>query len=77
MFMTVDLKEQEVKCIDSDLSPPEQVQQAINCFPNSPEDIFGGIQPSFRWWTILDYAKAYSSGKLTPRMVCAPSLLLG
>ncbi|KAE7997541.1 hypothetical protein FH972_002167 [Carpinus fangiana] len=64
-----DLKEQEVKCIDSDLSPPEQVQQAINCFPNSPEDIFGGIQPSFHWWTILDYAKAYSSGKLTPRMV--------
>ncbi|XP_065627474.1 fatty acid amide hydrolase-like [Quercus suber] len=29
-----DLKEQEVKCIDSKLSPPEQVQQAMDCLPS-------------------------------------------
>lgn len=65
-----DLKEQEVKCIDSDISPPEQVQQAMNCLPtNYSEDIFSGSKPCFRWWTILEYSRAYSSGKITPRMV--------
>ncbi|GMY11579.1 fatty acid amide hydrolase-like [Fagus crenata] len=64
-----DLKEQEVKCIDSDLSPPEQVQQAINCLPNSSDHILHGLKPSFHHWTILDYSRAYSSGEITPRMV--------
>ncbi|XP_062152308.1 fatty acid amide hydrolase-like isoform X1 [Alnus glutinosa] len=64
-----DLKEEEVKCIDSDLSPPEQVQQAVNCLPISAEDIFGGIKPYFRWWTILDYSRAYTCRKITPRLV--------
>ncbi|GMY12582.1 fatty acid amide hydrolase-like [Fagus crenata] len=64
-----DLKEQEVKCIDSDLSPPEQVQQAMNCLPYSSKNILPGLKPSFRHWTILDYSRAYTSGEITPRMV--------
>ena len=68
--MIADLKEQEVKCIDSDLSPPEQVQQAINCLPNSSDHILHGLKPSFHHWTILDYSRAYSSGEITPWMVC-------
>jgi hypothetical protein len=67
--MIADLKEQEVKCIDSDLSSPEQVQQAMNCLPNSSKNILPGLKPSFRHWTILDYSRAYSSGEITPRMV--------
>lgn len=59
-----DLKEQEIKHIDSDLSPPEKVQQAIDCLPLSSEK-----QPFFHRWTVLDYSKAYSSGDITPRMV--------
>lgn len=58
------LKEQEVKHIDSDLSPPEKVQEAIGCLPLSSEQ-----QPFFHRWTVLDYSKAYSSGEITPRMV--------
>ncbi|KAG2711454.1 hypothetical protein I3760_04G077800 [Carya illinoinensis] len=64
-----DVKEQEVKCIDSDLSPPEKVQQAINCLPNSSGKILNGLKSSFHPWTILDYSRAYISGEITPRMV--------
>ncbi|KAF3943513.1 hypothetical protein ACB098_04G049600 [Castanea mollissima] len=64
-----DLKEQEVKCIDSKLSPPEQVQQAMDCLPNSSEKSLRGLQPSFQHWTILDYSKAYNLKEITPRMV--------
>jgi hypothetical protein len=70
VFIIADRKEEDVKCIDSDLSPPEQVQQAVNCLPNSAEDIFSGIKPCFRWWTVLDYSRAYTCRKMTPRLVC-------
>ncbi|KAB1210478.1 Fatty acid amide hydrolase [Morella rubra] len=63
------LKELEVKCIDSDLSPPEQVQQATNCLPIGSETMLNASKPSFRRWTILDYSRAYSSREITPRMV--------
>ncbi|KAJ6995627.1 fatty acid amide hydrolase-like [Populus alba x Populus x berolinensis] len=64
-----ELNEQEVKHIDSGLSPSEQVQQAINCLPLPSEKIVNGLKPSFRRWTIMDYYKAYSSGEITPCMV--------
>ncbi|XP_052171009.1 fatty acid amide hydrolase-like [Diospyros lotus] len=63
-----ELKEQEVKCIEFDLSPPQQVQKAIECLqylerPEKNSDL------SFHRWTILDYSRAYTSGKITPLMV--------
>ncbi|KAL9356475.1 hypothetical protein Peur_049728 [Populus x canadensis] len=64
-----ELNEQEVKHIDSGLSPSEQVQQAINCLPLPSQKIVNGLKPSFRRWTIMDYSKAYSSGEITPCMV--------
>lgn len=64
-----DHREQEVKSIDSDLSPPEQVQQAVKCLPDSSENISSGLKYSFRRWTILDYSRAYSSRQITPREV--------
>ncbi|XP_041009166.1 fatty acid amide hydrolase-like isoform X2 [Juglans microcarpa x Juglans regia] len=64
-----DVKEHEVKCIDSDLSPPEKVQQAVNCLPNSSGKILNGLKSSFHHWTILDYSRAYISGEITPWMV--------
>ncbi|KAL9393494.1 hypothetical protein Peur_012779 [Populus x canadensis] len=64
-----ELNEQEVKHIDSGLSPSEQVQQAINCLPLPSEKIVNGLKPPFRHWTIMDYSKAYSSGEITPCMV--------
>lgn len=67
--MIAELKELEVKCIDSDLSPPEQVQQATNCLPIGSETMLNASKPSFRRWTILDYSRAYSSREITPRMV--------
>ncbi|KAA8531120.1 hypothetical protein F0562_005829 [Nyssa sinensis] len=63
-----DLKEQEVKCIDSDLSPPEQVEKAVECLQSS-ETIFQNPKFSFCRRTILDYSKAYSSGEITPKEV--------
>ncbi|KAF5480524.1 hypothetical protein F2P56_001266 [Juglans regia] len=60
--------QQEVKYIDSDLSPPEQVQQAMDCLPHySSENTVKS--DSFHRWTILDYSRAYRSGEITPRMV--------
>ncbi|XP_044469880.1 fatty acid amide hydrolase isoform X1 [Mangifera indica] len=60
-----DLNEQQVKPISSDLSPPEQVQEAIDCLPSS----LPSHKPKFHRWTILDYARAYSSGEITPLMI--------
>ncbi|XP_039015946.1 fatty acid amide hydrolase-like [Hibiscus syriacus] len=66
----VDLKEQQVEHIDSDASPSERVQRAINCLPltseKSPDDLKSS---SFRRWTITDYSRAYSSGEITPLRV--------
>ncbi|XWS29947.1 hypothetical protein CRYUN_Cryun24cG0074500 [Craigia yunnanensis] len=65
----VDLNEQEVKQIDSDASPPERVQQAINCLHLTSEKSLD-LKPScFQRWTIADYSRAYSYGEITPRRV--------
>ncbi|XP_021273546.1 fatty acid amide hydrolase-like isoform X1 [Herrania umbratica] len=66
----VDLNEQEVEHIDSEASPPERVQHAINCLPLTLEKSLNDLKSScFRRWTILDYSRAYNSGEITPRMV--------
>ncbi|KAJ1405019.1 Amidase, conserved site [Sesbania bispinosa] len=64
-----DHKGQEVKCLDSALTPPEQVQLAIDCLPTSSETALNGKRPSFCRWTIMDYSRAYNSGDITPLMV--------
>ncbi|KAL7141917.1 hypothetical protein ABFS83_08G086900 [Erythranthe nasuta] len=62
--------EKEVKCIDSELSPPQKVQHAFDCIQSSLENVPKNIPPlNFRRWTILDYAKAYTSRETTPTMV--------
>ncbi|KAI8540646.1 hypothetical protein RHMOL_Rhmol08G0002800 [Rhododendron molle] len=63
-----DLEEQQIKCIESDLSPPEQVQKATECLQFS-EYIVKNPKFSFYRWTIMDYSKAYTSGKITPQLV--------
>ncbi|GMI67816.1 fatty acid amide hydrolase [Hibiscus trionum] len=66
----VDLKEQQVEQIDSDASPSERVQQAINCLPLTSKKSLDDLKPSsFRRWTIADYSRAYSSGEITPLRV--------
>ncbi|KAG6767366.1 hypothetical protein POTOM_028570 [Populus tomentosa] len=69
LFITAELNEKEVKHVNSDLSPSEQVQQAIGCLPLPSENIVNGLKPSSRRWTIMDYSKAYSSGEITPYKV--------
>ncbi|KAJ6366228.1 hypothetical protein OIU77_002749 [Salix suchowensis] len=64
-----ELNEKEVKHINSDLSPSEQVQQAIGCLPLPSKKIVNGLKPSFCRWTIMDYSKAYTSGEITPYKV--------
>ncbi|XP_062094359.1 fatty acid amide hydrolase-like isoform X2 [Humulus lupulus] len=61
-----DLKEHEVKCIRSDLSPAEKVQHAMECMPLSSQTT---SDQSFKRWTILDYSRAYTSLQLTPTVV--------
>ncbi|XP_059624534.1 fatty acid amide hydrolase-like [Cornus florida] len=63
-----DLTEQEVKCIESSLSPPEQVQMAVECLQSS-ERTLKNPKVSFCRRTILDYSRAYNSGETTPRMI--------
>ncbi|MBA0872743.1 hypothetical protein Goshw_019700, partial [Gossypium schwendimanii] len=66
----VDLNEQEVEQIDSDTSPAERVQRAMNCLPLTLEtSVDDSNSTSFRRWTIADYSRAYSSGEITPRKV--------
>ncbi|KAK0605409.1 hypothetical protein LWI29_026424 [Acer saccharum] len=62
-----ELKEQQVEYIDSDLSPPEKVQRAVDCLPS--QRTLDDLKTGFHRWTILDYSRAYTSGKITPRMV--------
>lgn len=69
IFFNADLQEQEVKCVESTLSPPEKVQQAMDCVQSS-EKILINPKLSFRRWTILDYSRAYASREITPRTVC-------
>ncbi|XP_034692154.1 fatty acid amide hydrolase-like isoform X1 [Vitis riparia] len=64
-----DVKEQEVKYIESDLPPHQQVEQAMDCLPSFSEDTSNHQKFSFHRWTILDYSRAYNSGEVTPRLV--------
>lgn len=64
-----DVKEQEVKYIESDLPPHQQVEQAMDCLPSFSEDTSNHQKFSFHRWTILDYSGAYNSGEVTPRLV--------
>ncbi|XP_051140308.1 fatty acid amide hydrolase-like isoform X2 [Andrographis paniculata] len=57
-------RSEDTKYLDADMSPPEKVQQAVDCLsPPIPRN------PNFRRWTIMDYARAYTSGETTPTMV--------
>ncbi|XP_042493695.1 fatty acid amide hydrolase-like isoform X2 [Macadamia integrifolia] len=64
-----DHKEKELNSISCDSSPPERVQQALECLPPCSEIVQNTTSPSFRRWTILDYSRAYISGEITPLMV--------
>jgi len=68
-LILADHKEQEVKSLDSGLTPQEQVQLAIECLPTSSEKAQNETDISFSRWTIMDYYKAYSSEAITPRVV--------
>ncbi|KAK7282242.1 hypothetical protein RIF29_10872 [Crotalaria pallida] len=63
-----DIKEQEVKSLDSSSSPPEKAQLAIDCLPIPSDENLNETTPFCRW-TIMDYSKAYSSGSITPYQV--------
>ncbi|KAL3630230.1 hypothetical protein CASFOL_023214 [Castilleja foliolosa] len=58
-------EEKEAKCLEIDMSSPQKVEQAVDCLqlPNTSQ------HTSFSRWTILDYAKAYTSGETTPTSV--------
>ncbi|RWR82119.1 TLC domain-containing protein 2 [Cinnamomum micranthum f. kanehirae] len=60
------LKEQESQCVEPDLSPSEQVQQAMHCLPLGQETVLSDPASNFHRWTIQDYSRAYSSGITTP-----------
>ncbi|KAG9444044.1 hypothetical protein H6P81_015384 [Aristolochia fimbriata] len=62
-----DHQEQETKSIQPDLTPPQRVEQAIDCLPQCPEMVSDSTF-TFRW-TIRDYSRAYLSGETTPTMV--------
>ncbi|XVF58868.1 hypothetical protein PTKIN_Ptkin07bG0100500 [Pterospermum kingtungense] len=65
-----DLNEQQVEEIESDASPPERVQQAMECLPVTLEESLYDLKPGhFRRWTIADYSIAYNSGEITPLRV--------
>ncbi|RWR82120.1 fatty acid amide hydrolase isoform X2 [Cinnamomum micranthum f. kanehirae] len=63
------LKEQESQCVEPDLSPSEQVQQAMHCLPLGQETVLSDPASNFHRWTIQDYSRAYSSGITTPLKV--------
>lgn len=66
------LKEQESKYVEPDLSPSEQVQQAMHCLPLGQETVLSDPASNFHRWTIQDYSRAYSSGITTPLKVYDP-----
>lgn len=68
-FINAENEEQDVKHVGSDLSPPERVQQAIECLPLSSDKELNSSSFPFRYWTILDYSRAYTSGEMTPQLV--------
>ncbi|KAL0908306.1 hypothetical protein M5K25_022795 [Dendrobium thyrsiflorum] len=58
-----DLREQEVTCIDPNLTPSERVKEALDCLPASLETT---LETGFKRWTIQDFSRAYNSGETTP-----------
>ncbi|XP_058091298.1 fatty acid amide hydrolase-like isoform X2 [Magnolia sinica] len=64
-----DIEERESSFVERDLSPSDQVQQAVQCLPLQSETVVGDPASSFRRWTIQDYARAYSSRATTPLVV--------
>ncbi|KAJ6733618.1 hypothetical protein OIU74_005404 [Salix koriyanagi] len=69
LLLSLSSMKRKSKHINSDLSPSEQVQQAIGCLPLPSKKIVNGLKPSFCRWTIMDYSKAYTSGEITPYKV--------
>lgn len=69
-FINAENEEKDGKHVGSDLSPPERVQHAIECLPVSLDKELNSSSFSFRYWTILDYSRAYTSGEMTPQLVC-------
>ncbi|KAL6542537.1 hypothetical protein OROMI_024139 [Orobanche minor] len=67
------IEEKEVKCVEPDMSPPEKVQQAVDCLQSSPQDQDALINSpqllGFQRRRIVDYAKAYTSGETTSIMI--------
>ncbi|XP_071700884.1 fatty acid amide hydrolase-like [Rutidosis leptorrhynchoides] len=63
-------QDEESKCLDSGLSPAEIVKEAKDCLQSS-ETILNDItsEKGFFRWTIMDYSRAYTSGKITPLKV--------
>ncbi|KAH9617467.1 hypothetical protein KSS87_007279 [Heliosperma pusillum] len=64
---SAELPKQEVRCIESDQSPCDRVQKAVECLPSISDKSSFEIDHCFRHWTIMDYSKAYKSGAVTPR----------
>ncbi|KAF6152800.1 hypothetical protein GIB67_004629 [Kingdonia uniflora] len=63
-----DLEEQEIKTIKPGMSPPEQVEEAMDSLPICPK-MTENCQHSFQRWTIQDYSRAYTAREVTPLMV--------
>lgn len=59
-------EEKESKSVKSNLSPCQQLNEAMDCLPLSSEASMGNVGSEFRRWTIHDYSRAYSSGVTTP-----------
>ncbi|XP_010547869.1 PREDICTED: fatty acid amide hydrolase-like [Tarenaya hassleriana] len=64
-----DFEEKQVKNVDHDSSPSKRVKEAVDCLPWDTRNSTEGTEVGFRHWTVLDYARAYSSGDITPTMV--------
>ncbi|PWA34666.1 amidase [Artemisia annua] len=61
---------EELKYLNSGLSPAEQVQEAKDCLPTSEtKNTDSTLANSFQRWTIMDYSRAYTSREITPLMV--------
>ncbi|XP_051126833.1 fatty acid amide hydrolase-like [Andrographis paniculata] len=63
------IPDRDAKCLEPDMSPPDKVQEAVDCLKSPEVLVSERSQLDFRRWTILDYARAYTSGRITPEMV--------
>ncbi|XP_073128345.1 fatty acid amide hydrolase-like [Henckelia pumila] len=62
------IQEKEVKYLEPDMSPPEKVQQALDCV-ESPDNVSKTQKLGFQRWTIPEFSRAYATGDSTPLMV--------